>query len=780
MDDAKQEADTIKEMDDTTKDDNDDKSEKIDDALALELYKNTMTGQWEEVVKTYDNHKIKAIFAKINSSGDTALHIAVSIAPKEFVEKLVNVITNLQEKEDEVGDVAITGTRITNNEGNNPLHMAVSAGRFKICFLLVTQLDGSSLASAQNNAGESPLFLAAFHGNKDIFLCLHLIFLVGNSNTNVDTINPSYKRKDGETILHCAIRWEYFDVACNILQLENRLAFVMNGQGITPLHLLASKPSVFRSGSYLGWWKEIIYYCMYVEELKCEISIHQMFGDLRKLFKYSKFEDENNHNFLKNFQSCIKFCQGLFQTVVQWLKTMAQRDVHCKGRDDVESHEERNVTGQSEDSKHKEDILKLKQKHANSVKIMNELIKIANEAQFDFSSGMVPRQTINIGIATGSNSDQQDGNKRNETDPEEKKNGRGKGERLETAKIETRANTASNGITEMVEQIPKKSPLDFNDESKETSAIAKTETPILLAARYGITEMVQQILKMFPTAINDKSEGKNIVLLAVQNRQSHVLQLLLQKKFVKRKLIHEVDMGENNALHLAAEMGKQKPWLIPGAALQMQWEIKWYEFVKNNMPQHFCYQINKEGKSPEEIFNSTHEELVKKGGEWLNKTSESCSVVAALIATVAFAASTSIPGNINEKSGIPNLENQPELTVFAVSSLVALCFSITALFSFLAILTSRYEQKDFRRDLPKKLLVGLSSLLISITSMLVSFCAGHFFMLKNKLKDKAFLVYAVTCLPIIFFAIQQLPLYVDIVRAAFKKVPQATYKAVAP
>ena len=204
------------------------------------------------------------------------------------------------------------------------------------------------------------------------------------------------------------------------------------------------------------------------------------------------------------------------------------------------------------------------------------------------------------------------------------------------------------------------------------------------------------------------------------------------------------------------------------------------QFVKNNMPQHSCYQINKEGKSPEEIFNSTHEELVKKGGEWLNKTSESCSVVAALIATVAFAASTSIPGNINEKSGIPNLEDQPELTVFAVSSLVALCFSITALFSFLAILTSRYEQKDFQRDLPKKLLIGLSSLFISITSMLVSFCAGHFFMLKNKLKDKAFLVYAVTCLPVIFLAIQQLPLYVDIVRAAFKKVPQATYKAVAP
>ena len=120
------------------------------------------------------------------------------------------------------------------------------------------------------------------------------------------------------------------------------------------------------------------------------------------------------------------------------------------------------------------------------------------------------------------------------------------------------------------------------------------------------------------------------------------------------------------------------------------------------------------------------------------------------------------------------------LTVFAASSLIALCFSITALFSFLAILTSRYEQKDFHRDLPKKLLLGLTSLLVSITSMLVSFCAGHYFMLKNKLKDKAFPVYAATSLPIIFFAIQQLPLYVDIVWASFKNVPRSSYKAISP
>ncbi|KAK4560205.1 hypothetical protein RGQ29_009110 [Quercus rubra] len=580
-----------------------DRPEVDHDGLALNLNRYTVTGDWGKVVEMYKQHTLAAIEARINTSGDTALHVAVSIASEEKVQQLVRVIIGVSE----------LGLWTKNNKGNTPLHVAASTGRLNICILLAAKLDESLEVKDlvvqelfRNKAGESPLFLAAFHA----------------SDKDLKSIDPAYRRNDGETALHCAIRWEYFDLAFEILQVEPSLAYAVNELGITPLHLLASKPSVFKSGSHLGWWKSIIYYCIYVEELEHE-TVRKESVDL--VTKGSSVEDIT-HKFSENYQTCIAFYQ-------------------------------------------------------------------------------VP---------------------------------------LKMAQSE------------------------------------KTETVILLAARNGITEMVEYILKEFPfpMAIDNNSEGQNIVLLAVKNRQTHVLQLLLEQEFVKRKLIHEVDTDENNALHLAAQIGKQRPWLIPGAALQMQWEIKWYEFVKDNMPQHFCYQVNKEGKTPEEIFSETHEDLVKQGGEWLNKTSESCSVVAALIATVAFASSTTIPGNINEENGKPNLESHSMLTVFAASSLIALCFSITALFSFLAILTSRYEQKDFRRDLPKKLLLGLTSLLVSITSMLVSFCAGHYFMLKNKLKDKAFPVYAATSLPIIFFAIQQLPLYIDIVWASFKNVPRSSYKAI--
>ena len=42
-------------------------------------------------------------------------------------------------------------------------------------------------------------------------------------------------------------------------------------------------------------------------------------------------------------------------------------------------------------------------------------------------------------------------------------------------------------------------------------------------------------------------------------------------------MFHKLDNEGNSALHLAAKQTEQKTGLIPGAALQMQWEIKWYK-----------------------------------------------------------------------------------------------------------------------------------------------------------------------------------------------------------
>ena len=87
---------------------------------------------------------------------------------------------------------------------------------------------------------------------------------------------------------------------------------------------------------------------------------------------------------------------------------------------------------------------------------------------------------------------------------------------------------------------------------------------------------VEEILKKFSMAIHDvTSEGKNIVLLAAESRQPQVYQLLLESRLLKDTMLQKLDDKGNSALHLAAKLGKNKScWLIPGAALQMQWELK--------------------------------------------------------------------------------------------------------------------------------------------------------------------------------------------------------------
>ncbi|GJW89384.1 ankyrin repeat-containing protein [Tanacetum coccineum] len=101
-------------------------------------------------------------------------------------------------------------------------------------------------------------------------------------------------------------------------------------------------------------------------------------------------------------------------------------------------------------------------------------------------------------------------------------------------------------------------------------------------------------------------------------------------------------------------------------------------------------------------------------------------VVATLIATIVFAAAFTIPGGYDQETGIPFFRQKPSLTVFVISDAVSLIFSSTPVLIFLAILTSRYAERDFLESLPKKLMFGLASLFLSIMTMMVAFSLSFF------------------------------------------------------
>ncbi|XAR61167.1 hypothetical protein NMG60_11034795 [Bertholletia excelsa] len=713
--------------------------------LRKQLFKFAMKSNWHEVKKIYSEHA-EVRNARITRSGDTALHIAVSDGQEEVVKDLVELIP--EEKY----------LAVQNDEGNTPLHLAAAFGNVRMCTCIATR--DPELIGIRNEEKETPFFVAALNGKKEAFLCLHTLC---GSTKGYDYC----RRSDGNSILHCAINGEYFDLAFQIIHLYKDLVNFVNEEGLSPLHVLANKPSAFSSGTNLGWLDNIIYAGTFVGELKIQEDTEVIAAYHQCQIKCQ--EGQGKANYPENCQTCVNLL-GLFRHAYRTLCDHRKE----KSERDAESH--------SQTYKDHQRFPRIYDVCLDTVKFVSKALIIMlgfgytniREIQAKKERNIWSMQIVNK-LLESSMAYEYDSNGQ---EPEEK-------ETSWFSSFSDPASFFSNLQDKSVQKDDKnqttggKDKKDKKDDKKDKKG--KNETPILLAAKNGITEMVENILNFFPVAIHDtNSEEKNAVLLAVEYRQPHVYQLLDKREILQDSLFRKVDKDGNSALHLAAKFGQHSPWLIPGAALQMQWEMKWFEFVRDSMPPHFFPRYNNENKTANEVFSATHKDLVKTGGKWLTSTSESCSVVAALIATVAFATASTVPGGVNQESGAPTLENYAAFDIFALSSLVALCFSITALVMFLAILTSRHQERDFHSNLPRKLLVGLTTLFISIASMLISFCAGHFFVLKDKLKYAAFPIYAITCLPVTFFALAQFPLYIDLILAAATNVPRRSFKVINP
>ncbi|KAI9110486.1 hypothetical protein K1719_018352 [Acacia pycnantha] len=131
------------------------------------------------------------------------------------------------------------------------------------------------------------------------------------------------------------------------------------------------------------------------------------------------------------------------------------------------------------------------------------------------------------------------------------------------------------------------------------------DTPLMIAAKNGVVEMVERILELFPSRIKDvNAEGKNIVLLAVEYRQTEVFRFLCKQKWLSQSLFGQVDKEGNNALHLAATLGVDIDWLNPG-------KFNWFEFVKKSMPPGLSERYNRKMETPEDILRESHEKLLE-------------------------------------------------------------------------------------------------------------------------------------------------------------------------
>lgn len=292
--------------------------------------------------------------------------------------------------------------------------------------------------------------------------------------------------------------------------------------------------------------------------------------------------------------------------------------------------------------------------------------------------------------------------------------------------------------------------------------------PLFIAAQFGIVEFVTVLIRSYPDLIwKVDEESRSIFHIAVLYRQEKIFNLIQDIGAHKDMISSYRDSNNHNILHLAGKLAPSNRLnIVSGAALQMQRELLWYKEVEKIVQPSYKEKRDTRGRTPHMLFTEEHRELVKEGERWMKNTASSCMLVATLITTVMFAAIFTVPGGNNDDSGIPIFLKTKSFVIFAVSDAVALFSSVTSILMFLSILTSRYAEEDFLYSLPKRLILGLVTLFLSIASMLVAFGAALFIVL-GQLLWFVFPIAAVICVVVTIFGFLQLPLLADMIHASF-------------
>ncbi|GLT69610.1 hypothetical protein SLA2020_417470 [Shorea laevis] len=128
-----------------------------------------------------------------------------------------------------------------------------------------------------------------------------------------------------------------------------------------------------------------------------------------------------------------------------------------------------------------------------------------------------------------------------------------------------------------------------------------------------------------------------------------------------------------------------------------------------------------------------------------------------------FAVAFTVPGGNDQSAGFPILLHKTPIPfmIFMVSDAVSLFTASSSVLMFLGILTSHYSDEDYRKTF--LLIIGLTSLFVSIATMTIAFCAALFIMLQGQ--GGLGLVIPITLLagiPITCFVLLQFPLLVEI------------------
>ncbi|GKA63461.1 ankyrin repeat-containing protein [Tanacetum coccineum] len=287
---------------------------------------------------------------------------------------------------------------------------------------------------------------------------------------------------------------------------------------------------------------------------------------------------------------------------------------------------------------------------------------------------------------------------------------------------------------------------------------------LFVAAEKGNTRFIVEFLKTYPDLMFDKNEDwLTIFHTAVTHRHKGIYNLMYEIGSVNCDICLETDPMGNYMHHLVGKSSKEMAAKMAGASLLMQRELLWFKEVEKIMPAYLTEEKNFNGQTAYELFSKENEDLISSGLKWM----KDCMVVATLIVTVAFAVAFTVPGGYRQETGFPFFIHDTSFLVFVIADAISLFFSTISLLVFLGVLTSRHDQCDFIYSLPRKLMIGLLALFISVAAMMVTFSSSFFVLYNQGLKWVPILIATCAAVPVIVFAVLQFPLLIGMFRSTY-------------
>ncbi|KAK1412366.1 hypothetical protein QVD17_33564 [Tagetes erecta] len=304
--------------------------------------------------------------------------------------------------------------------------------------------------------------------------------------------------------------------------------------------------------------------------------------------------------------------------------------------------------------------------------------------------------------------------------------------------------------------------------TQEADDFNKAQTPLLLATINDSTVIVREILRLYPQAVEHVDKhGHNILHLAIMHRRYSIIDVVEEMKYPLDRLRGRLDKNYNTLLHMVGCKVDELKEDVKHPAQQLKEDQRLFKRVEKICTTLDTVTRNADQKTPSEVFFEANDEIRSQAKEWMSENAKNCSIVAVLIATVAFTSAYTVPGG-PDKNGHPVLRDRSMFLLFTFADAISLSTALTSVIIFMNIVTSPFTFDDFASSLYEKQLAALILLIISVTMMMVAFAATLVLTITSEATWSNMTLYSVSFFPVIVFVYSYVPEYSTIAKDMFR------------